>query len=57
MNINGADAFEVSKVDVSGVHPSYMQWQKEEIIRDLKEEMFYVSEDPVDDRSLETIRS
>ena len=34
-----------------------MQWAKEEVVRDLKEEMFYVSEDQIDDRSLETIKS
>jgi hypothetical protein len=39
------------------VHPSYYQWSKEEIIKEMKEEMLYVSEDTVDERSLETIRS
>lgn len=39
------------------MHPSYYQWCKEEIIRDMKEEMFYVSEDQVEERNLETIRS
>jgi len=39
------------------VHPSYYQWSKEEIVKDMKEEMLYVSEDPVDERSLETIRA
>ena len=50
------EQFEVMKVDFSSVHPSYYQWCKEEILRDMKEEMLYVSEDPVDERSLETIR-
>lgn len=44
-------------MDTSKVHPSYYQWCKEEIVRDMKEEMLYVSEDPIDERSLETIRS
>ena len=39
------------------VHPSYYQYSKEEIIRDMKEEILYVSEEPVDDRALETIRT
>jgi hypothetical protein len=43
--------------DTSGVHPSYYNWCKEEIVRDVKEEILYVSEDPLDDRSLETIRT
>jgi hypothetical protein len=57
VNINGQETFENTFMDTSKVHPSYYQWCKEEIIRDLKEEMFYVSEDQVDDRSLETIRT
>ena len=56
-NSNGQEGFEVNKVDCSGVHPSYYQWCKEEIVRELKEEILYVSEDPLDERSLETIRS
>ena len=47
VNLNGAESFEVQTVDTSRVHPSYMQWAKEEIMRDLKEEMLYVSEDIV----------
>lgn len=39
------------------MHPSYYNWSKEEIVRDVKEEVLYVSEDPIDERSLETIRS
>ncbi len=39
------------------MHPSYVQWSREEIARDAKEEMFYVSEESVDERNLETIRS
>jgi len=30
---------------MSGVTPSFMNWAKDEIVKDLKEEMFYVSED------------
>ncbi len=56
-NNNGQEAFEITKQDTSGVRPSYHQWCKEEIVRDLKEEVCYVSEDPVDEKSLETIRS
>ena len=33
-----------------------MNWAKDEVVKDLKEEMFYVSEDQIDDRSLETIK-
>lgn len=56
-NINGVDSFDVTRLDSSQVHPSYYQWSKEELVRDMKEEMLYVSEDPIDDRSLETIRA
>lgn len=56
-NNNGAEGFELTKLDVSGIHPSYAQWCKEEIVRDVKEELLYVSEDQVDERSLETVRS
>jgi actin-like protein 6A len=56
-NNNGQEAFDVTRLDVSGVHPSYYNWCKEEIVRDVKEEVLYVSEDPIDERSLETIRS
>jgi len=56
-NVNGSEFFDISKLDVSKVHPTYYEWCKEEIVRDMKEEMFYVSEDPVDEKSLETIRS
>jgi len=56
-NANGQEYFDITRLDTSGVHPSYSQWAKEEIVRDMKEEMLYVSEDPVDERSLETIRS
>jgi Actin len=47
----------LQRFDTSGVHASYYHWCKEEIVRDVKEEVLYVSEEPVDDRSLETIRS
>ena len=57
INNSGQEGFEVTPLDTTGVHPSYYNWCKEEIVRDLKEEMLYVSEDPVDDRSLDTIRS
>lgn len=57
MNVNGAEAYEITKLDTSKVHPTYYQWAREEIVRDLKEELFYVSEDPVDERALETIRA
>lgn len=56
-NNNGQEAFELQRIEAPGVHRSYYQWCKEEIVRDLKEELLYVSEDPVDERSLETIRS
>lgn len=56
-NVNGVETFDTTKIDTTHVHPSYMQWSKEEIVRDLKEEMFYVSEDQIDERSLETIKS
>jgi Actin len=45
------------KQDASLVRPSYYNWSKEEIVKDMKEEMLYVSEDSVDERSLETIRA
>ena len=54
---NGQEGFDVTKVDSSQVHPSYLNWAREEIVRDVKEEVLYVSEEPVDDRALETIRS
>lgn len=57
VNLNGNESFEILRQDCSKVHPIYNQWAKEEIIRDLKEEMLYVSEDVVDERSLETIRT
>jgi actin-related protein len=56
-NNAGQEGFELQRLDTSGVHPSYYQWCKEEIVRDVKEDVLYVSEEPVDDRSLETIRS
>jgi hypothetical protein len=56
-NVNGQEGFDLTRLDTSGVHPSYYHWCKDEIVRDIKEEVLYVSEEPVDDRSLETIRS
>jgi hypothetical protein len=56
-NNNGTEAFDVQRLDSKGVHPSYAAWCKEEIVRDLKEELLYVSEDPIDDRSIETVRA
>ncbi len=56
-NNAGQEGFDLQKFDTSAVHPSYYNWCKEEIVRDVKEEVLYVSEEPVDDRSLETIRS
>lgn len=47
----------MTKVDTSKVHPSYYNWSKEEIVKDVKEEVLYVSEEPVDDRAFETIRN
>ena len=57
INNGGQEGFDLTRLECSGVHPSYYNWCKEEIIRDIKEEAFYVSEEPLDDRSLETIRS
>ena len=57
VNLNGSESFEILRQDSSRVHPSYNQWAREEIVRDLKEEILYVSEDIVDERSLETIRA
>jgi hypothetical protein len=56
-NNNGQEGFEITRLDTSGVHPSYSQWCKEEIVRDVKEESLYVSEDSFDERGLETVRS
>jgi len=56
-NNNGQEGFDVTRVDTSHVHPSYYNWSKEEIVKDVKEEVLYVSEEPVDDRAYETIRS
>ena len=56
-NQNGQDYFEMHKFDTSKVTQSYAQWSKEEIIREMKEEMLYVSEDPIDERSMEQIRN
>lgn len=56
-NNNGQEGFDVTRIDSSQVHPSYYNWCKDEIVRDVKEEVLYVSEEPVDDRALETIRS
>jgi actin-related protein len=56
-NNAGQEGFDLQRLDTSGVHSSYTNWCKEEIVRDVKEEVLYVSEEPVDDRSLETIRS
>ncbi len=47
-NINGQESFTVNKVDVGSVTKSYTDWAKEEIVKDIKEEMFYITEDPVD---------
>jgi hypothetical protein len=47
----------LTRLDTSGVHASYTNWCREEITRDFKEEVLYVSEEPLDDRGLETIRS
>lgn len=57
INNNGQEGFDLTRLDTSGVHPSYSNWCREEIIRDVKEEVLYVSEEPLDDRGLETIRS
>ena len=56
-NNAGQEGFELQRFDTSSVHSSYAQWCKEEIVRDVKEEVMYVSEEPLDDRSLETIRT
>lgn len=53
----GQEGFDLTRLDTSNVHPSYHTWCKEEIVRDVKEEVLYVSEEPLDDRGLETIRS
>ncbi len=56
-NNNGTEAFDIVRLETAGVHPSYFNWCKEELVRDIKEEVLYVSEDPIDDRSIETVRS
>lgn len=56
-NNNGQEGFEITRLDTTGVHPSYYQWCKEELVRDVKEETLYVSEDPFDERGVETIRT
>jgi hypothetical protein len=57
INNNGQEGFDLTRLDTSGVHTSYSNWCREEIIRDVKEEVLYVSEEPLDDRGLEIIRS
>lgn len=47
----------MTRLDTIGVHQSYSNWCREEIVRDVKEEVLYASEEPLDDRGLETIRS
>lgn len=39
------------------VDPSFYKWSQDEIVRDIKEEYFYVSEEPVDERNYEAIRA
>jgi len=39
------EGFELTRLDMTGVSSSYMNWAKDEVVKDLKEEMFYVSED------------
>lgn len=56
-NNNGTEGFDIVRHDTAGVHPSYANWCKEELVRDVKEEVLYVNEDPIDERSMETIRS
>ena len=57
INNNGTEGFEIAKLDTSGVYSSYNNWCKEDIVNNLKEEMLYISEDPIDERGMETIRS
>jgi len=56
-NQNGQEFFDMQRIDCAGIHPSYYQYMKDEVVKDFKEEMLYVSEEVVDERNLETLRS
>lgn len=48
LNVEGQETFSLEKKDYSGVTQSYHQWNQEEIVREMKEDMLYVSETPCD---------
>lgn len=48
MNVEGQETFTLQEKDYSGVSQSFHLWNQQEIVREMKEEMLYVSETPVD---------
>jgi len=46
----------VTPTDMGSVTKSYLDWSISEIVRDMKEEILYVSEEVVDERACENLR-
>lgn len=46
-NIEGQAHFETTLVEEKNVEPTYYRWCQKQILRDLKQELLYVSEEPM----------
>lgn len=55
-SVGGQEQYDVIPIDKGTVTKSYYDWSTSEIVRDMKEEMLYVSEEVVDDRACENLR-
>lgn len=47
-NIDGQESFETTNIEAPHVDPTYYRWSQMQILNEIKEEMLYVAEEPVE---------
>jgi len=47
-NVDGQEEFETTNIEAPLVDPTYYRWSQMQILNEIKEEMLYVAEEPVE---------
>ena len=47
-NVDGQESFETTSIEAPNVDPTYQRWSQMQIINELKEELLYVTEEPLE---------
>ena len=51
-NIDGQDSYTRTPVDCTGVDPEYYKWNQFQILKELKEDYLFCSEEPIQGQSI-----